>query len=191
MLTEIVAVSISRTLLAPFLLGMFLLGICPSGRGKVTSPQQVETQSSSKDESDQVAINTIIRDALGEGAGVTTEGVKFQTCSPPSKESLAAVKRMGERAIPILKQYLWSQDSCESRVAMRLLGSLGSKSVVAPLAEVARKHPIAGRRMLALRWLSSAPWESVSPVLQESAERDPDPSVRNVARKILTERNSQ
>ena len=131
-------------------------------------------------------IRKLIRDTVQEGKGVTPEGIKYRTRVPPSNEAVEEVRGFGDKAIPVLTEYLWSRDTDESAVAMRFLGALGGKRIVAPLRQVIRQHPSPAARISAMRWLREVPCELAAPVLREAAERDSDPSVRRKARDLLS-----
>jgi len=152
---------------------------------QVVAAQQSESEARTQQQSDRAVVVSAIQDALQQGSGTTTDGVKFSTYLPPSEESIVAVQRLGDRAIPILAEFLWSKDDRECWVVIRLLGSLGGARIVPPLEEVARKYPAPRRRILAIRRQSSAPWEIASPIIRESAEHDPDSGVRKTAKDIL------
>lgn len=130
-------------------------------------------------------VATAVHGTLQQGSGATADGIKYSTYLPPSAESLAVIQRLGDKAVPVLAEFLWSEDGRESWAAMRFLGALGGARIVKPLSDVARRHPESGRRMLALRWLATAPWDLAFPVLQEAADRDPDPALRKVAKDLI------
>jgi hypothetical protein len=147
--------------------------------------QQTESEARLQEQNDRAAVVAAIQNTLSQGTGTTASGVKFSTYIPPSQESVATLRSLGDRAIPILAEYLVSKDDRESRVAMRLLASLGGARVVPPLAEVARTYPAPRRRILALKWLSSVPSELTLSVFRDSAEHDPDPNVGREAKELL------
>jgi hypothetical protein len=170
---------------------LFMLGII-SFPGP-SSPAADETvhlrQASANPRYDQqdirAQVTDAIRESLQEGSGVTADGLRYSTYLPPSTQSLAAVQRLGDKAIPILSEFLWSKDDRESWTAMRFLGSLGGARIVKPFGAIARRHPSAGRRKLALTWLATGPWELASPILQAAATEDLDPAVRKTANDLL------
>jgi hypothetical protein len=104
---------------------------------------------------------------------------------PPDPESLTAIRALGDQAIPVLEDYLWSASDRESSLAMRFLGAIGGRKIVGPLAKVAREYSSPGRRKTALLWLSQTPWDLAAPVLKNAMERDPNPKVRKAASDLL------
>jgi hypothetical protein len=136
-------------------------------------------------------IAEIMHETVREGIGATPEGIRFSESVPPSNDAVAEIKRMGEKAVPILTGYLWSKDDRESALAMRFLGSLGGSRMIKPLADVARSSPSPERRTLALQWLTTAPWADVSQTVTEVSERDADPGVRRRAKEIIAAHTSK
>ncbi len=108
-----------------------------------------------------------------------------RTFIPPSKLAVDEVKAYGDKAVAILAEYLRQTSGFEKYHAMRLLGAIGGKSVVAPLRQVALHDSSAGYREYALAFLTQAPWELAAPILQEAASRDADLRVRQRAKELL------
>ena len=71
-------------------------------------------------------------------------------------DEIGEVKHYGDRAIPVLSEYL-SEDRAEKYLAMRLLGEIGTSGIIGPLARVATKDASPSYRQTALRWLTQAP----------------------------------
>jgi HEAT repeat protein len=128
---------------------------------------------------------------LKKGEGVLSDGSRVWTASMahPSNEDVKEIKNYGDRAVPILSEYLTWEDGHRKNLAMRFLGILGGSRIVAPLERVILNDPSPGVRETALRYLTSAPWESASPILQQAAQDDPDPAVRQTARELLEGEN--
>lgn len=95
------------------------------------------------------------------------------------------IRRYGDDAIPILAEYLNSGNGFEKYLAMRFLGLIGSSGVVEPLNRVALGDASSSFRLVALRWLTQAPWELASPIIRQAADNDPVPEVREAARELL------
>jgi hypothetical protein len=129
-------------------------------------------------------IATIIRETIKQGEGYI-DGIKFWTRVPPSNEDVEEIKSYGDKAVPILEEYLFSDVGREGDLALRLLGLLGGSRIVEPLKRIAEQSTSAARRETALRWLTRAPWELASPIIRNGAETDRDPEVRGVARDLL------
>jgi hypothetical protein len=130
-------------------------------------------------------IATIIRETLKQGEGTTVEGYRFFTWMPPSDKDVEEIKSYGDKAVPILEKYLFSDVGREGHLALRLFGLLGGSRIVEPLKRVAEQSTSASRRATALTWLTQAPWELASPIIRNAAETDRDPEVRGVARDLL------
>jgi hypothetical protein len=130
-------------------------------------------------------ISAIIRENIRQGEGATVDGIKFSTRVPPSLQNIEEIKRYGERAIPVLEEYLWAEAGREGDLALRFLSLLGGNRIVEPLRRVVEKSPSPSRREGALRGLSQAPWDLAFPIIRNAAEADPDPRVREVAREFL------
>ncbi len=129
-------------------------------------------------------IAILMRDTLHEGEH-TVNGVKLWVRVHPSNKALKQVGRYGDSAVPALADYLRSDDARERDLAMRFLGSLGGSRIVEPLRAVVENDTSAGMRELALRWLTAAPWDTVSQIIEHAAHTDDDPQVRETARGIV------
>src|SRR5262249_38981985 len=130
-------------------------------------------------------IAAIIRETLKQGEGTTVEGYRFFTWVPPSNKDVEEIKSYGEKAVPILEEYLFSDVGREGDLVIRLLGLLGESRMVEPLKRVAEQSTSASRREAALTWLTQAPWELAFPIIRNAAETDRDPKVRQAARSLL------
>lgn len=126
----------------------------------------------------------IVRERLSDGAGVVN-GVRVQTRTPPAPEIRKEIRECGNAAIPVLTDYLRSENENERVIAVELLGLLGGSRVVAPLKNVIEKDRSPTLRILALRWLSQGPSSLTSPIIRKAARTDVDESVRKAARDIL------
>ena len=93
--------------------------------------------------------------------------------------------------MPILEEYLWPGDNRAGELALRFLGLLGGSQIVEPLKRVVEKSDSPGRRELALRWLTQAPWDLAAPIIRTAAETDADAQVRGVARDLLANYSPQ
>jgi hypothetical protein len=132
-------------------------------------------------------VQKIMRETIENGETVIMlDGRQVITRSfiPPSKPAVDEVKDYGDKAVPILAEYLQTS-GFEKYHAMRLLGAIGGESVVAPLRQVALHDSSAGYREYALAFLTLAPWELAAPILQKAASRDADLRVRQRAKELL------
>jgi hypothetical protein len=130
-------------------------------------------------------IATLMAHTVEKGGGVFPDGVKVWTVGRPSNEDIEEIKRYGDGAIPILSEYLTSEDGRLRDLAIRFLGILGGSRVVEPLERVIRSDPAPALREAALIWLGETPWELASPIIREAAQNDPDPRVRRTAEDLL------
>lgn len=127
----------------------------------------------------------IINGAIKRSEFVLEDGTKISQRALPSDEEAQEVKQFGDKAVPILAEYLNSQNSAQKTLAMRLLGYIGSESIVKPLENVATKDPSPDVRILALTWLTQAPWEKAYPVIRKASEADRSKQVRRRASELL------
>lgn len=134
-------------------------------------------------------IAILIGHTIQMSEAVTSDGVRIQTAARPSNEDIEEIKRYGDAAVSILAEYLSSEDGRQKNLAIRFLGLLGGNRIIAPLEKVIRQDPSPSVRETALRWLTNAPWDVVSPIITQAAQNDPDPGVRQAARELLDARN--
>jgi hypothetical protein len=139
--------------------------------------------------SDEAAIReriaTIIRETLKQGEGTTVEGYRFFAWVSPSTKNVEEIKSYGDKAIPILEEYLFSDVGREGDLVLRILGGMGGSLVVEPLKRVVEQSTSAWRREDALRSLTQAPWQLAFPIIRNASETDRDPEVRAEARDLL------
>ena len=131
-------------------------------------------------------VNTIIRKTLQRGEFTTAEGVKGITRTPPSTEDVDEIKSYGDRAVQPLEEHFATDNAFDYELAMRLMGALGGKRIIAPLKKVALYDRSARKREYALRWITQGPWDLASQVITQAAENDRDANVRKVARELLS-----
>jgi len=139
-------------------------------------------------------ISTIFRETLKQGEIVVEHNgrqVTSRTFFPPSTEYVDEIRRYGNHAIPILAEYLNSGSGFEKYLAMHFLGSIGGNGVVEPLRKVALSDVSSSFRLVALLRLSEAPWDLASPIIQQIAENDTSPEVREKAKEILAQHESR
>lgn len=129
-------------------------------------------------------IGVLIRDTIRE-AEHTVDGVKIRLRVHPSNKALEEVRGYGDSAVSALADYLRSEDARERELAMRFLGFLGGSRIIEPLRGVIENDESAGMRELALRWLTTAPWDMVSPIIEQAARSDADLKVRETAHGIV------
>lgn len=127
----------------------------------------------------------IMRDTLKQGETKVNGVVTSWTRIPPSSEAVEEVRCYGDDAVSVLAEYLKSKDSPKKELALRFLGELGGSRIVEPLRMVILYEPSPLLRELALRWLTTAPWDIASPIIKEAMESDADPQVREAAKNIL------
>jgi hypothetical protein len=176
---------IKRPLGFPFLLlvaAVMVLGYQASGLSgqgnRAMEPQLAEKELRRR-------IDTIIRRTVKQGEGRTREGVLYRRPVPPSSADIKEIQGYGERALPVLEEYVWGESTPEASVAIRFIGEAGGNTRVEVLGRVVEKHPSAQMRILALRWLGQSPRKLSLPIIKKAAETDPDASVRKLAKEIL------
>ena len=152
----------------------------------------VDAQTNRTDDAQVTAIReriqAIMRQTIKSGETVIMfdgRQVLARTFIPPSQLDIDEVKGYGDKAVPILAEYLRQPSGFEKYHAMRLLGTIGRKSVVEPLRQVALHDTSAGYREYALAFLTQAPWELAAPILREAATCDSDLRVRQRAKELL------
>ena len=129
-------------------------------------------------------IATILRERLNEGV-ILVNGVRAQTRTPPSQAAVEEIRRYGDSAVPSLTAYSTSKSERERGIAVEFLGLLGGRRIVAPLRKVIQKDPSPALRVVALRWISQVPSDSVILIIREAANTDADGCVRKTAKEIL------
>ena len=136
-------------------------------------------------------IATIFRETLKQGESAVEQNgrrhVTARTFVPPSTEHVDEIRRYGDDAIPILAEYLNSDNGFEKYLAMRFLGSIGGSGVVEPLRKVALGKDSSSFRLVALLWLTETPWDVASPIIRQVAENDASVEVREKAKEILAQ----
>jgi hypothetical protein len=152
----------------------------------------VEAQTNRADDAQVTAmrerIQTIMRQTIKSGETVVVfdgRQVIARTFIPPSNLAVDEVRSYGDKAVPILAEYLQQPNGFEKYYAMRFLGAIGRKSVVEPLRQVALHDSSAAYREYALAFLTQAPWELAAPILREAASRDTDLRVRQRAEELI------
>src|SRR6516225_2681221 len=65
---------------------------------RVPLPQN-KPSTTAEDQNLRDQVIALVHQALRQGSGVTSEGVRYSTYLPPSAESIAVIQHLGERAI--------------------------------------------------------------------------------------------
>lgn len=134
-------------------------------------------------------IGRIFRETLQQGKGaVKLNGggqVTSWTLIPPPAWCVDEIRSYGDGAIPILTEYLSSDNGFEKYLAMRFLGLIGTGGIVGPLRKVALDDPSSSFRLAAVLWLGVAPWDLAAPTIRHIADKDSSPEVREQAKEIL------
>lgn len=129
-------------------------------------------------------ISALISETLREGEGVV-KGIKVWSRVPPSTKTVEELKRYGDGAVPVLAKRLDSGNERERAIAIEFLGLLGGRRIATPLQKAIRYDNSSTIRILALRWVTRAPWDSAAPIIREAAEADLDEKVREEAKHLL------
>jgi HEAT repeat protein len=145
-----------------------------------------QNQDSIRVENVEEQVDSIVMVALKRSEFTTREGVKVTTRATADNAELAGIKRIGAPAIPVLAKYLRRDDRTKLLV-MRLLGTIGSPDVVAPLLGVMRESKNQTVRVSALLWLGDAREEDALPIVKQAMD-DEDPLVRQTAKSIMDTR---
>ena len=164
---------VGKALLVALLFLAFSLGAISAGRAFSQTPEQERVRN---------RIAAIMTQTVGRE--VEAKGVKVWTKHPPSKDAVAEMKSFGDKAVPVLTEYLTDKDPRMRAQAIDFLGLLKSPKAIGPLQHVALKDPSPSSRVIALRWLGELPWDSVSHVFQQ-ASKDPDANVREQALSLI------
>jgi hypothetical protein len=166
-------------------LAFCLWGFCEAN-GQTNSTTVSQTLQSASDEGAiRERIATIIRETLKRAEGTTVEGYSVFTWMPPSNKDVEEIKAYGDKAVPILEEYTFSDVGREGYLALQLLGLLGGSRIVEPLKRVAEQSTSAANRQAALMWLTQTPWELAFPIIRNASEIDRDPKIREAARDLL------
>ena len=164
----------------------FCLGGFCEASGQTNSTTLSQTLPQARDEGAiRERIATIIRETLKRGEGMTVERYAYYTWVPPSNEDVEELKSYGDKAVPILEEYLFSDVGREGNLVLRILAGMGGSRIVEPLKRVIEQSTSAWRRQEALRALTQAPWELAVPIMRNAAETDRNPEVRKEARDLL------
>jgi hypothetical protein len=129
-------------------------------------------------------IASIIAETLREGEGVV-DGVKVCRIVPPAKKNIEEIRRYGEEAVKPLTNHLKAESERERAIVVEFLRLLGGRRIVTPLQRVIQSDGSPSIRILALRWITQAPFNLVSPIIREAARTDPDQRVREEAQNLL------
>jgi hypothetical protein len=128
----------------------------------------------------------IMEHALQQGIGTTPEGYRYTRMrASTSMEEYKEIKKFGERAIAPLSNYLDSEDYRAQHLAVNLLGSIGGKAVIKPLAHAAEKCSYIVARSAALANLAHQNWDDVAEIIKWVSVNDPEPFVRKDATDLI------
>ena len=162
---------------------LVLLLMVLSTSGSAVSRESMQSTGSQKDAVTK-SIERIIKETLKEGEGVVN-GVRVWRRVPPAKRNVEEVRRYGDEAVPVLTNHLSAESDRERALAVEFLGLLGGRRIIPPLQRVIQEESSPTIRILALRWITQAPFNLVSPIIREAATRDLDEQVRKEAQEIL------
>lgn len=172
------------------ILAVFAALSCATCFALVDCQGQTLSANSSGNRDIRERITTIFRETLRQGEIEVEHNerlVTARTFVPPTKQHLDEIRGYGNDAIPIVAEYLTSGSGFEKYLAMRFLSSIGGIGVIEPLRNVVLKDPSSSLRLVALLWLTEAPWDLASPIIQRAAETDNSPQVRDKAKEILAQ----
>ena len=158
------------------ILGLILSSISvPGVAGQKVGPSKAEVRQK---------VAAIIRERL-RGTVTVVNGVEVQTQTPPSPKAVETVRQFGDEAVPVLESYLRSRNPRERAAGIEFLGLLGGRRIVGPLQKVITSEKESYLRILALRWITTAPPEFTIKIIREAARSDSDKQVREAAQTLL------
>jgi hypothetical protein len=160
-----------------------LLFIVLSAAMSISTSAQTNGESVQNNDAAAERINAIFISTIKQGKFVLDNNVHGYTFIPPSNEDLAEIKTMGSKAIAALVQHLNSQGSRDQWLAIRFLGCVGGEGVVKPLGDFVLSSHSGTFRLIALKYLSEAPWASIREYVSHAAN-DTEPAVRKESLRI-------
>ena len=166
------------------LLVLLLMVLSTCGSAVCKEPMQTTGAQATARDAATKSIDRIISETLKEGEGVVN-GVRVWRRVPPAKKNVEEIRRFGVEAVPFLINHLSSESDRERALAVEFLGLLGGRRIIPPLQKVIQEDTSPTMRILALRWITQAPFNLVSPIIHEAATRDLDEQVRQEAQEIL------
>jgi hypothetical protein len=131
-------------------------------------------------------VSEIMQHALQRGVGATAEGIRITPMrADASLQEMDEVKSFGSRAIAPLSVYLDGPDYRAQHLAVRILGYIGGKSVIAPLTKAAEHSPSAMVRLAALECLGQQPWDDIEKTVRLIFSNDADPLLHKQAKQMI------
>jgi len=154
-----------------------LCGECAAQCGPISreSPDAVRTE-----------VRRIFNRSLDAMQVVTTSGVRATTWVPPDEQDVAQIKCLGASALPAVTEQLNSNRSFGQLLAIRMLGWIGGREIVPPLARLLKSSHSQTLKVAALEALYSAPPAEAMPVLQNTLKSDANAYVRKKAAEIIS-----
>jgi hypothetical protein len=164
------------------LLGLLTIGLSISLAQDASPCGSVDRTSS---EAIKHEVTRIFNETLDRMEYSTSEGVRAATWMGWSVADEEQIKCLGMQAVPFVVEHLESQRSFGQLLAVKMLGWLGGKEIVLPLAGILKKVNSEPVKFSALESLFAAPESEARPILSDISKSDPDPSVREWAARIL------
>jgi len=128
----------------------------------------------------------IMDKALQTGTSTTPDGVRVTPMrADASMEDMDEVKSFGIRAVAPLSEYLDSSNYRAQHLAVRMLGYIGEKEVIAPLSKAAVHSRSEIVRLSAVDCLGQQSWSEVAAVVKRVAASDPNLLVREEAQRVI------
>src|SRR5690606_33992171 len=125
-------------------------------------------------------IADIVRVSKERGKG-NVNGISVYTKMPTDSKLVEEVRSYGEKAVPILADYLESKNQQERLIAVNFLGNIGGAGVVSALAKVINGDSPSTTRIVALRWLGSIDDPKARAIVFEVAETETTDALREEA----------
>lgn len=123
-----------------------------------------------------------------EGTTRVAPGIYAYTRLPLYMTDVAKITAFGDKAIPILSEYLNNPTIRFQELAVRCLGYIGPPDAIPPLesAAISAKNSVA--RFHAVLWLGSFPGSEADAALKRIADSSSDEVVRGKAAELLLQR---
>ncbi|HLJ88107.1 MAG TPA: HEAT repeat domain-containing protein [Candidatus Angelobacter sp.] len=132
-----------------------------------------------------IEVSRIFNSTLDRMESTAADGIKVSTWMGWSSSDEEQIECLGQGALPSIEKQLGSQRAFGQLLAVKMLGWVGGKEIIAPLAKVLQESKSQSVRVSALESLFHAPGSDAVPVLKFVSKSDPDKRVRTKAEEIL------
>lgn len=136
------------------------------------------------------AVDAVFERNIAQGTRTLGPGVYSYTRVPLSDADIGEIAVFGNRAIPVLSEYLSDPRPRFEELAVRCVGYIGGPDAVNSLRTAAISSKFHGARLQAVLWLGSLPDKEADLALKEIADTSDDNAIRANARKLLLEKST-